>query len=125
MNEPEEWGYEAKFSVRTDFLDTTFRRSRQQREGESYEDFCMETHREMLRIVEKLRDQFAPPIARDYAAPTSSSPMPIIDKKWDQFEVDLDNAQTSEEFESLVSQHPAFPGRFLPIINAKRQSFKS
>lgn len=49
----------------------------------------------------------------------------VIDyKKFEQLEIDIDNAQTSEELEAILKQHDTFPGKLLPLINAKRQSFK-
>jgi hypothetical protein len=50
---------------------------------------------------------------------------PTIDyKKWDQFEIAIENAQTLEELETIVRSTDTFPGKLLSIINAKRQSFK-
>jgi len=49
----------------------------------------------------------------------------VIDyKKWERFEIDIDNAETSDELELIIKQVDTFPGRLLSTINAKRQALK-
>jgi hypothetical protein len=56
---------------------------------------------------------------------TGPSVMPSIDYgKWDKFEIDIENATTPEELETIVKSVDTFPGKLLSVINAKRQSFK-
>lgn len=45
-------------------------------------------------------------------------------KKWDQFEIAIENAQTLEELETIVRSTDTFPGKLLSIINAKREIFR-
>lgn len=114
---PEEWGYEAKFAVRTDFLDTTFRRSRQQREGETYAQFVAETHAIFVGMVHQLQTQEAamrqflgvqnPPTEFRYSEPytSPSSPMPIIDRSSkEKLEIAIDNADSLETLSTLKEE---------------------
>lgn len=108
----EEFGYEAKFAVRTDFLDTTFRRNRQQREGESYEEFVSETHKMFLGLVESMKKDLQIDVGWGkgvYAPPAAPSPMPIIDRSSvEKLEILIDNAPTVSDlaqFKEEASKH--------------------
>ena len=62
--------------------------------------------------------RFPPPL-------TGPAVMETIDyKKWDQFEIAIENAQTLEELETIVRSTDTFPVKLLSIINAKREYLK-
>lgn len=123
----EEYGYDAKFGVRTVFLDSTFYRRRQPKDGESFEDFVVEMHRDMLRAIERLQKEFpSTEIVATVDMRTNGNPPPTIDyKKVESWEAEIDNCTDSQQLEKWISDHPAIPGKLLSVINKRRNEFKN
>ena len=104
-------------------------------EGEDQEECALKALRYLKSITDKFHKEDNPHLYEESRSthfhglgpvPENQipSPMPIIDKRWEEFEINIDNAQTPEALEELIKQHETFPAKFIPAINAKRQSFK-
>ena len=115
---------DVKFGLYTDFLDRTLSAEDERLPGESIEDGVIRVHDALERAAAILKKRVQ---GNGQVPPQQTGPAVIetIDyKKWDQFEIDIENAQTPEELEALIRGVDTFPGRLLSTINAKRQSFK-
>lgn len=119
-----------KFGLYSDFLDRTLAAEEERLPGESIEDGVIRVHDALERAAAILKKRVqqgnGPEPVRSFTPQqTGPSVIETIDyKKWDQFEIDIDNAKTSEELEALIRGVDTFPGKLLSTINAKRQSFK-
>jgi len=97
-------------------------------EGEDQEEAAIKALNYLKGITDKFHAQAHP--GEDKTGGGSHTIIPqqgpeVIDyKKWERFEIDIDNAETSDELELIIKQVDTFPGRLLSTINAKRQALK-
>lgn len=121
------------YAVYSRFLDTTIQKECIQEEGETLLEAATRVRREMDAVADEWRrEATVNGMVQDVQEhpfipgqkPTQANPAVIDYKKFEQLEIDIDNAQTSEELEAILKQHDTFPGKLLPLINAKRKLLK-
>jgi hypothetical protein len=124
-----------KYPITTNFLDTMLEHSVVIEDGESKLDAYRRGLKELDQIAADLRkeaesmrgqiiEETLQGAKRDFPPIGPATPQIIDYKKWEKFEIDIDNAETSEELEAIVRSTDTFPGRLLSTINAKRQALK-
>ncbi len=123
-----------KFGLHSNFLDSMLQAEDERLTGESIEDGVIRVYNKLEKAVSKLKQeaesmrgqiiQEAIQGARENFPPIGGHPIPIISKDVEKLEIDIDNAETLEELESILKNHTAFPGKLLSLVNAKRQEFR-
>lgn len=125
-----------KFAIYSIYLDTWLEGEEEVADGETRKDTLkrilkdlVETAADLKKEAEAMNGGYVQEAlrgARESFPPIGPAAPQVIDyKKIEQFEKDIDNAQTSEELEAVVKSVETFPGRLLSTINAKRQSLKN
>src|ERR1700677_4922168 len=108
-----------KFGLYSDFLDRTLAAEDERLPGESIEDGVIRVHDALERAAAILKKRVqqgnGPEPVRSFTPQqTGPSVIETIDyKKWDQFEIAIENAQTPEELETIVRSTDTFPGKLL------------
>lgn len=117
-----------KFAIYSGFLDTILEGEEEILEGETRKDTLKRIIKELEETAAELKLQAHPGEDKTGGGSHTVSPQQgpeVIDyKKWERFEIDIDNAETSDELELIIKQVDTFPGRLLSTINAKRQALK-